>query len=275
MIYLLYKTRNIEHLEHFTVSDDVKQAINDIYKADINAIRNLSNFATEIMNNNDSLTIPAKTTTVTDLTINGKITGDLNVDGNVKFNNKNTNIMEIFPSGMILSWSGSIGSIPKGWATCDGRKYKIDTTGVAIFDSNGIATPDLRSRCILGAGEYSEGTYPNDGSPAASLTVRGVGNWSGSETHTLTIEEIPSHNHNIETGGGEGGSPPGRVTYWDQRYYNAVRDEGIIKPKGGKLREGTGGSNKDSKGNLIPPIYDTLPHNNMQPFYVLTYIMKL
>ncbi len=248
IFYLLFKTHSTQ--ENFTVNDDVKQAINEIYKADINAIRNLSNFSTEIMNNNDSLTIPAKTTTVTDLTITGKITGDLNVDGNVKFNNKNSNIMEIFPSGMILAWSGSIGSIPKGWATCDGRKYKIDTTGFAIFDSNGTATPDLRSRCILGAGEYSGVTYPNDGSPAASLTVRGVGNWSGYETHTLTIDQMPNHRHNF-----------GR-DWWS----------GPPSNRGVDLGSGQAAVDESGETTLVG---GGKPHNIMQPFYVLCYIMKL
>jgi competence protein ComGC len=46
--------------EKFTTTDDINQAVNDLYKADVNAIRNLSNFATEIKNNNDTLTIDRK-----------------------------------------------------------------------------------------------------------------------------------------------------------------------------------------------------------------------
>lgn len=41
-----------------------------------------------------------------------------------------------FPIGMIVLWSGSIVSIPSGWALCDG-------TG---------STPDLRDRFVVGAG---------------------------------------------------------------------------------------------------------------------------
>ena len=40
------------------------------------------------------------------------------------------------PSGCILLWSGSTGSVPSGWLLCDG--------------TNG--TPDLRDRFIIGAG---------------------------------------------------------------------------------------------------------------------------
>ena len=41
-----------------------------------------------------------------------------------------------FVTGMIMMWSGSVASIPSGWALCDG--------------SNG--TPDLRNRFVVGAG---------------------------------------------------------------------------------------------------------------------------
>lgn len=68
------------------------------------------------------------------------------------------------PAGVIVMWSGSIGSIPSGWALCDGSGE----------------TPDLRSRFVYGAG----GSYE-------------VGATGGEETHTLTIAEMPSHTHDI------------------------------------------------------------------------------
>ena len=48
------------------------------------------------------------------------------------------------PAGVIVMWSGSLDSVPDGWALCDG--------------SNG--TPDLRNRFVLGVGapEYLGGT---------------------------------------------------------------------------------------------------------------------
>ncbi len=66
------------------------------------------------------------------------------------------------PSGVIVMWSGAIGSIPSGWALCDG--------------ANG--TPDLRDRFIVGAGSsYS------------------IGNTGGEALHKLTIAEMPPHKH--------------------------------------------------------------------------------
>jgi microcystin-dependent protein len=73
------------------------------------------------------------------------------------------------PSGAILLWNGSVGSIPAGWALCNG--------------SGG--TPDLRSRFVVGAGS----TYAvNDtGGTANAIVVN----------HTHSISD-PGHNHTID-----------------------------------------------------------------------------
>jgi hypothetical protein len=74
------------------------------------------------------------------------------------------------PAGVIVLWSGSIGSIPAGWVLCNG--------------SNG--TPDLRNRFIVGAGS----TYAVDatGGSADAIVV--------SHTHTATSTVTdPSHVH--------------------------------------------------------------------------------
>jgi hypothetical protein len=74
------------------------------------------------------------------------------------------------PTGMILLWSGAIGSIPSGYYLCDGN--------------NG--TPDLRDRFIIGAGN----TYSvnQTGGSADAITV--------SHTHTATSTVTdPGHLH--------------------------------------------------------------------------------
>jgi hypothetical protein len=70
------------------------------------------------------------------------------------------------PSGGILLWSGSIGSIPAGYVLCNGNN----------------STPDLRDRFIVGAGS----TYAVDatgGSADATLPTH---------THTATVTD-PGH----------------------------------------------------------------------------------
>ena len=66
------------------------------------------------------------------------------------------------PSGIIVMWSGVAAAVPSGWYLCDGQ--------------NG--TPDLRNRFIVGAGSSYE-----------------VGNTGGSDSVTLTTEQMPSHSH--------------------------------------------------------------------------------
>jgi len=128
----------------------------------------------------------------------------------------NDKIEAQFPAGAIVIWSGAINAIPTGWALCNGQ--------------NG--TPNLVDRFVYGAG----------GSRAVGP---GIG---GSETHTLTIEQIPPHHHQLV------GANIGQT-------YSADR-----------------GSSRNSVDPTSPITTDTgggMAHNNMPPFYVLAYIMKL
>lgn len=68
----------------------------------------------------------------------------------------------MIPVGAIIMWNGE--NIPDNWHLCDG--------------TNG--TPDLRDKFIVGSG--------------ASYAV---GNTGGENTHTLTLDEIPEHEHNL------------------------------------------------------------------------------
>jgi len=72
-----------------------------------------------------------------------------------------------FLKGMIVLWSGSIASIPGGWALCNG--------------SNG--TPDLRNNFVVGAGD----TYAVDAT-------------GGAVSHSHSISK-GNHMHEIDGGG--------------------------------------------------------------------------
>jgi hypothetical protein len=76
------------------------------------------------------------------------------------------------PSGGIILWSGSIGSIPAGYVLCNG--------------SNG--TPDLRNRFVVGAGS----TYAVDASGGSADAV------VVSHTHAATVTD-PGHFHTINS----------------------------------------------------------------------------
>lgn len=96
-----------------------------------------------------------------------------------------------------VPWAGS--AAPTGWLLCDGSLYDpatypqlfavIGTT----YGGNGITTfavPDARGRFILGLNNTGSG-IDRVNRPENQI-LGGIG---GSETVTLTVNEIPAHNH--------------------------------------------------------------------------------
>lgn len=159
------------------------------------------------------------------------------------------------PKGTIITWSGR--NIPGGWALCDGR--------------NG--TPDLRGRFILGQGSSSPPMGPGLGNRRKGAT-------GGAETHRLTGSQMPHHNHSMRPNGKHNHVFPG------DDWLMGAHD------KGGWTNRTTGSFDYDARsgggngriyrtsdsGNHTHHINHTggnQPHNNMPPFYVLAYIIKL
>jgi len=70
-VYILYKIYN-KNTENFAVIDDVKSAINDVYKADVDAIRNLSAIASKLQAG--GATVPGNLTVTGNSNLNGTIT---------------------------------------------------------------------------------------------------------------------------------------------------------------------------------------------------------
>jgi len=95
----------------------------------------------------------------------------------------------MFP-GLICEWSGSIVSIPDGWALCDGN--------------NG--TPDLRDKFVVGAGS----TYAPDATGGATT-----------HTHDFTTD---GHTHTIPAG-----SDIETGTHWGEDT-NEKTDSGTTDP---------------------------------------------
>ena len=247
MIYQLYSKQSIEKFEQDQVKV-IRDEINRQYNMDIESIRNLgaisksllsgTNYHTINPTNPGTLTIPADTI----IEGNNTIKGDFVVDGNLSFTNRNTMLMDIFPSGMVLAWTNK--EIPSGWVRCDGLNN----------------TPDLRGRFILGDGAGDD------------LTNRELNNKGGTEDHTLSINEMPSHSHKI------------------YRSNHKVSSDYLRKKSGynvSAITVGDGGdrniyphpsywsNDPDNSSLYIHESGGDQPHNNMPPFYVLIYIMKL
>jgi len=164
------------------------------------------------------------------------------------------------PSGSIVLWSGSIGSIPAGWYLCNG--------------SNG--TPDLRDRFIVGAGN----TYAVDAT-GGSTSITATGSVSVSVSGTaLTEAQMPKHYHQMlgpnfvttvpqnnqgNTGTFNGGTPddPGQsYGTWST---------------GGSAASGstsTGTSNGDAHTHSATGSFTGNSVTYLPPYYALCYIMK-
>jgi microcystin-dependent protein len=150
------------------------------------------------------------------------------------------------PIGTIAAWMKP--EIPKGWANCDGKIYnKVQTpdlTGKMILGSIGDSAPPItdsdrnKYRVETGNVNLTETEMHDIHNERYKYTLNQQG---GVTEHTLTVEEMPRHNHNGEVLGG--GAGPGR---WEGTHY---RPYGPV-PAGGNI-----------------------PHNNMPPFITLYWIM--
>ncbi|KIG17597.1 Microcystin dependent protein [Enhygromyxa salina] len=94
--------------------------------------------------------------------------------------------------GMIVQFGGNFA--PRGWALCNGQILSI-AQHTALFSILGttyggdgrtsFALPDLRGRVAI-----HEGAGPG-------LTLRKLGETGGHETVTLTVNQMPAHNHPV------------------------------------------------------------------------------
>jgi microcystin-dependent protein len=169
---------------------------------------------------------------------------------------------QAFLPGMMLPYAGS--AAPNGWLLCAGQTVSrtayaalfavIGTTYGAGDGSSTFALPDLRGRSPIGLDNMA-------GTDAGRLSVSNtLGGSGGSQTksgstdaYTLTIADIPSHNHNVGTLVGTGGS----TFYWASP--NPSNTAGI-------QTSNTGGGGPHSHGITN---FDVLP-----PYLLLNYIIK-
>jgi len=145
---------------------------------------------------------------------------------------------------------------PRGWALCHGQLLPINQNQALFsilgttYGGNGtsnFALPDLRGR-----------------SPAHFSATLPLGSRVGEEAHTLTVNELPSHSHSLQgsTDLANSSAPVGNVT--------------AAKGRGGKDIYAPGGSPlQPLSPQAIAASGGSQPHENMQPFTTLTFIIAL
>jgi microcystin-dependent protein len=159
------------------------------------------------------------------------------------------------PPGVVLQYAGL--SAPDGWLLCDGSAISrtvyaglfaaIDTAWGIGDGSTTFNLPDLRGR--VWAGNDNMGGSSADRVTDASADS--IGGNMGTETHTLTETEMPSHHHTSNKV--LDGSPLGST----DNNYDVICESGASRSD--VQTSSVGGGNA---------------HNNMQPTIFGLYIIK-
>lgn len=148
---------------------------------------------------------------------------------------------------------------PKGWAFCNGEVLPI-SQNTALFSLLGttyggdgkstFALPDLKGRAAMQPGQ------------GQGLSLRNLGEASGSKTVTLLQSEIPAHTHALRATAvaADQPAPGGNLTA-------TVTNDNPYAPASSALAP--------MAPQALPPAGGDQPHNNMQPYLVLNFCIAL
>jgi len=165
--------------------------------------------------------------------------------------------------GTISLFAGNFA--PRGWALCNGQLLSI-AQNQALFSilgttygGDGIRTfalPNMQGRAPIHWGQ------------GPGLTSRVIGEAAGEEHVTLMIQQMPTHNHALNASTNTGNQPSPT---------NGVLAVSTDPDAGGNPINFTAGTNVNTimANNSIAPVGQNLPHDNMQPYLAVTFIIAL
>lgn len=157
--------------------------------------------------------------------------------------------------GQITMFGGNFA--PLNYAFCNGQILPISQND-ALFALIGttyggdgqttFALPDLRGRRPV-----HQGTLPGGGSYT-------IGQASGTETVTLTTQQLPAHSHTLNANSGDGSQSSPNGNFWgaapDNRYSTTA--------PGAPMSLGCVGTNGSNQ-----------PHENLSPYLCVSFIIAL
>ena len=163
--------------------------------------------------------------------------------------------------GEIRMFAGNFA--PNGWMFCSGQLIPISEND-ALFTLLGttyggdgqetFALPNLQSRIPLHMGTGPDGVNYQ------------IGEAAGTESVTLTVQQIPIHSHTHMCFNGAGGAPSADPT------------NGVAGPSDITQYLTTGADGATQMGNpalTSDPTGGSQPHENCQPFLCINYIISL
>jgi len=149
---------------------------------------------------------------------------------------------------------------PRNWAFCNGQILPI-SQNTALFSllgttyggngTSNFALPNL------------QGCVPINFGQGPGLTDRALGEVGGSPTVTLLTTEIPQHSHTYTGGSGSRGNVAtitGNVNSdaaFQTNIYGPTTDGTLMSPQ------------------MLTPLPNSQPHENMQPYLALNFIIAL
>ncbi|MCG8428086.1 MAG: tail fiber protein [Chromatiales bacterium] len=158
--------------------------------------------------------------------------------------------------GEIRMFAGNFA--PRGWAFCDGQLLAVSQNDAlfsllgTIYGGDGRTTfglPDMRGRVPIHAGS------------GPGLSPRRLGAKAGAEKVTLTVNQLPSHTHNLQasTTLANDSEPAGNV---------------LAQSAGAELYN-TKTPDREFASNLISTVGGSRSHTNLAPFLCINFIIAL
>lgn len=154
---------------------------------------------------------------------------------------------DTLPVGCIVPFTSD--TVPENWLLCDGSAvsrteysllFSVIGTSYGVGDgSTTFNLPNLKGRVAVGK-DSTQTEFDN------------LGETGGEKTHTLTIDEMPSHNHSV----------PIDSFYNNDRQTNSDNGGGHIS----NITQGTNYHTNNRGGGQ--------PHNILQPYQVTNFIIK-